>query len=256
MATTEPLAQGTGRDVEDVTEDFAEDCAGIAAGEAAGSVPPYRGRPERHPRQRPVPLVLDPDAVELRAPVFGAADVSPLDADLTTGHHGEPLGERITVGGRVLDGRGRPVRGQLVELWQANAAGRYVHRMDRHAAPLDANFTGAGRCLTDDDGRYRFTTIRPGAYPDVTRHNAWRPSHLHFSLFGTAFTQRLVTQMYFPGDPLLPYDSIWTSVRDATARRRLVAAYDPGLNEPGLSLGYRWDVVLDGPAATWAEEGR
>ncbi|MEV4874272.1 protocatechuate 3,4-dioxygenase subunit beta [Streptomyces syringium] len=248
MAATEPSAQDTGRDVADFPE--------VTPDEGTDTVPPYLGRPERHPLQWPVPLVLDPDAVELRAPVFGTADVSPLDADLTIGHRGEPLGERITVGGRVLDGRGRPVRGQLVELWQANAAGRYVHRMDRHAAPLDANFTGAGRCLTDDDGRYRFTTIRPGAYPDVTRHNAWRPSHLHFSLFGTAFTQRLVTQMYFPGDPLLPYDSIWTSVRDTPARRRLVAAYEPGLNEPGRSLGYRWDIVLDGPDATWAEEGR
>ncbi|GGR42864.1 protocatechuate 3,4-dioxygenase subunit beta [Streptomyces netropsis] len=248
MAASEPLVQGTGRD--------GAGFAGVTAGDGPGGVRPYVGRVERHPLQPPVPLVLDPDAVERRAPVFGAADVSPLDADLTLGHRGEPLGERITVGGRVLDGRGRPVRGQLVELWQANAAGRYVHRADRHAAPLDPNFTGAGRCLTDDDGRYRFTTIRPGAYPDVTHHNAWRPSHLHFSLFGTAFTQRLVTQMYFPGDPLLPHDSIWTSVRDASARRRLVAAYDPGLNEPERSLGYRWDIVLDGPDATWAEEGR
>lgn len=219
--------------------------------------PPYVGRIARRPQQPPVPLPLAPGAVELTGPVFGTADVSPSDADLTRQHGGEPLGERITVGGRVLDGRGRPVRGQLVELWQANAAGRYRNRLDRHAAPLDPNFTGAGRALTDDEGRYRFTTVRPGAYPfpSAVHPNAWRPPHLHFSVFGSAFTQRLVTQMYFPGDPLLPYDPIWNSVPDARARERLVAVYDPELNEPEWSLGYRWDIVLDGPDATWTEEG-
>ncbi|MFI1971466.1 protocatechuate 3,4-dioxygenase subunit beta [Streptomyces cinnamoneus] len=223
---------------------------------AGGAAPPYLGPVERRPRRPPVPLRLAPGAVELSGPVFGPADVGPLDCDLTRQHTGEPLGERITVSGRVLDGWGRPVRGQLVELWQANAAGRYVHRLDRHRAPLDPNFTGTGRCLTDDEGHYRFTTIRPGAYPWAHHRNAWRPSHLHFSLFGTAFTQRLVTQMYFPDDPLLPYDAVWNAIADTTARRRLIAAYDPGLNEPDESLGYRWDIVLDGPDATWAEEGR
>ncbi|MEU4209292.1 protocatechuate 3,4-dioxygenase subunit beta [Streptomyces sp. NPDC026206] len=223
---------------------------------AEPSVPPYAGAVERRPLRPPVPLVPVPGAVELAGPVFGPADVGPLDGDLTRQHRGEPLGERISVGGRVLDSRGRPVRGQLVELWQANAAGRYAHPLDRHRAPLDPHFTGAGRCLTDAEGHYRFVTIRPGAYPWAHHHNAWRPSHLHFSLFGTAFTQRLVTQMYFPDDPLLPYDAVWRSVPGAAARRRLVAAYDPGLNEPGFCLGYRWDIVLDGPDATWCEEGR
>ncbi|MFI9237984.1 protocatechuate 3,4-dioxygenase subunit beta [Streptomyces sp. NPDC053079] len=216
----------------------------------------YTGLPERRPHHTPVPLPPDPEAVELSGPVFGPADVTPADSDLTRRHPGEPLGERITVTGRVLDGRGRPVRGQLVELWQANAAGRYAHRADRHAAPLDPNFTGAGRCLTDDAGRYRFTTIRPGAYPLAGLPNVWRPAHLHFSFFGRAFTQRLVTQMYFPGDPLLPYDGVLAALDDDRARGRLVAGYDPALNEPEFSLGYRWDVVLDGPAATWTEGSR
>jgi protocatechuate 3,4-dioxygenase beta subunit len=214
--------------------------------------PPYRSSGARHPR-RPLVAATDPDAVELTGPVFGATDVTPLDADLTRRHQGEPLGERMTVTGRVLDRRGRPVRGQLVEIWQANASGRYAHQRDQHPAPLDPNFTGAGRCLTDDEGRYAFTTVKPGAYPWRNHDNAWRPAHIHFSLFGEAFTQRLVTQMYFPGDPLFPYDPILQSVTDPAARQRLVADYDHGLSVPESSLGYRWDIVLDGPAATWTE---
>ncbi|WP_369383371.1 protocatechuate 3,4-dioxygenase subunit beta [Streptomyces sp. cg36] len=218
-----------------------------------GTIPPYEGEPLRHPARAPVP-VLDPDAVELWGPVFGPADVGVLDHDLTARHRGEPLGERITVSGRVLDGRGRPVAGQLAEIWQANSAGRYAHDRDRHHAPLDPHFTGVGRTLTDADGRYSFTTIRPGAYPWDHYPGAWRPAHIHFSLFGTAFTQRLVTQMYFPGDPLLALDPILDSVGDR-ARNRLVAAYDPQLSRPEHSLGYRWDIVLDGPAATAFEGG-
>ncbi|GGL04728.1 protocatechuate 3,4-dioxygenase subunit beta [Sphaerisporangium melleum] len=217
--------------------------------------PPYRSSILRHPRQ-PLVAVRDPDAVELTGPVFGVTDVTELDADLTRRHAGEPLGERIRVTGRVLDGDGRPVRGQLVEIWQANAAGRYAHQRDQHPAPLDPNFTGAGRCLTDDEGRYAFTTIRPGAYPWRNHDNAWRPAHIHFSLFGAAFTQRLVTQMYFPGDPLFPFDPIMQSVTDDAARERLVARYEHDLSTPEWSLGYRWDIVLSGPAATWMEEGR
>ncbi|MGW7001788.1 protocatechuate 3,4-dioxygenase subunit beta [Streptomyces sp. NPDC054933] len=215
---------------------------------------PYRGALWRQPKN-PLVVVDDPDAVELTGPVFGSADVCDLDSDLTRQHHGEPLGERITVIGRVLDRSGRPVRGQLVEVWQANAAGRYAHRRDQHQAPLDPHFTGAGRCLTDDQGRYRFTTIRPGAYPWGNHSNAWRPAHIHFSLFGTAFTQRLITQMYFPGDPLLPLDPILQAVGDDAARQRLVAAYDPELSTPDWALGYRWDIVLGGPSATRTEEG-
>ncbi|MEV0096652.1 protocatechuate 3,4-dioxygenase subunit beta [Streptomyces sp. NPDC050738] len=220
---------------------------------------PYRSSVLRHPQQPLVAVEIsgDPEAVELTGPVFGPADVSELDGDLTRRHTGEPLGERITVSGRLLDGRGRPVRGQLIELWQANASGRYAHRRDQHPAPLDPNFTGVGRVLTSPtDGSYSFTTIKPGAYPWRNHENAWRPAHIHFSLFGTAFTQRLITQMYFPGDPLFAYDPILHSVTDDAARARLVATYDHALSSPEFSLGYRWDIVLDGPSATWIEEGR
>lgn len=216
---------------------------------------PYRGSALRHPR-RPLVAPHDPEAVELSGPVFGVTDVTELDNDLTRQHQGEPLGERITVAGRVLDRSGHPVRGQLVEIWQANASGRYAHQRDQHPAPLDPNFTGVGRCLTNDRGEYAFTTIKPGAYPWRNHTNAWRPAHIHFSLFGTAFTQRLVTQVYFPGDPLFAYDPILQSVTDDAARQRLVAAYDHALSVPERSLGYRWDIVLDGPAGTWLEEGR
>jgi protocatechuate 3,4-dioxygenase beta subunit len=216
---------------------------------------PYRSSVLRHPEQ-PLVALDDPDAVELSGPVFGVTDVTALDADLTRQHLGEPLGERIMVTGRVLGRDRRPVRGQLVEVWQANASGRYAHQRDQHPAPLDPNFTGVGRCLTDDQGRYAFTTIKPGAYPWRNHDNAWRPAHIHFSLFGTAFAQRLVTQMYFPGDPLFDHDPIMQSVTDDAARSRLVAAYDHDLSTPEWSLGYRWDIVLSGPAATWIEEGR
>ncbi|OPC81674.1 protocatechuate 3,4-dioxygenase subunit beta [Embleya scabrispora] len=212
----------------------------------------YRSTELRSPRQ---PLVIPPSgATEPTGPVFGLADVHPLDADLTAQHVGEPLGERIVLGGRVLDESGRPLRGQLVELWQANAAGRYPHKADRHPAPLDPNFTGAGRCLTDDEGRYRFVTIKPGAYPWGNSHNAWRPAHIHFSLFGTAFTQRLVTQMYFPGDPLFAYDPIFNSVRDERARRRMIAGFDMDTTVSDWALGYRWDIVLGGASATPTED--
>ncbi|WP_172382762.1 protocatechuate 3,4-dioxygenase subunit beta [Streptomyces sp. MNP-20] len=230
---------------------------GAAAPPRSGTphgVPPYRGALLRHPRRSAVP-VRDPEAVELTGPVFGVADVTDFERDLTRQHTGEPLGERITVSGRLTDRHGRPVRGQLVEMWQANASGRYVHRRDGHAAPLDPNFTGFGRCLTDDDGAYSFTTIRPGAYPWRNHDNAWRPAHLHFSLFGRAFAQRLVTQMYFPADPLLAYDPVFLSIPDEAARARLVAAYDHGLTVPEWALGYRWDIVLDGPSATRFEDG-
>nr|MBO2512046.1 hypothetical protein [Gammaproteobacteria bacterium] len=166
------------------------------------------------------------------------------------------IGPRIVVYGRVLDENGRPVPNTLVEIWQANAAGRYAHQWEQHPAPLDPNFTGYGRCLTDDDGRYTFITIKPGPYPWRNNTNAWRPAHIHFSIFGTAFTQRLVTQMYFPGDPLLPFDPIYQSIPDEDARRRLIATYDHDLSQPEWALGFRWDIVLDGPDATYMEEGR
>jgi len=204
--------------------------------------PEYRSTVTRAPSR--VLLPLPEELHDLRAPVFGEDAVAPGDADLTAQGAGEPLGERIVVTGRVLDEDGRPVRGALLEIWQANAAGRYIHEGDQHPAPLDPNFTGAGRTLTDDDGRYRFVTVKPGAYPWRNHPNAWRPAHIHFSLFGRAFTQRLVTQMYFPGDPLFAHDPIFQSVRDPAARERLVARLDLDETTPEWALGYTWDVVL------------
>ncbi|AXX32500.1 Protocatechuate 3,4-dioxygenase beta chain [Actinosynnema pretiosum subsp. pretiosum] len=210
--------------------------------------PAYRSNALRAPRR---PLVLLPQRLtEVTGPLLGADRVGEHDHDLTAGHPGEPIGQRITLSGRVLDGGGRPVTGALVEVWQANAAGRYRHDADRHPAPLDPNFTGAGRCVTDSTGAYSFTTVRPGAYPWRNHDNAWRPAHVHFSLFGVAFTQRLITQVYFPGDPLLPLDPVFDSVRDEAARASLVAAFDLGRTVPERSLGYRWDIVLRGKDPT------
>jgi protocatechuate 3,4-dioxygenase beta subunit len=197
------------------------------------------------------PLVIVPHTLsELTGPAFGEDAVGELDHDLTRQHEGEPQGQRIVVHGRVVDGDGRPVRKALVEVWQANAAGRYVHKVDQHPAPLDPNFTGAGRCLTDDDGRYRFVTVKPGAYPWQNHDNAWRPAHIHFSLFGRAFTNRLVTQMYFPDDPLFELDPIFNSIRDAKARERMISSFDLAATEPQWALGFKFDIVLRGPAAT------
>ena len=174
---------------------------------------------------------------ELTGPVFGDGRLDETDADLTRQHAGQPLGERIVVTGRVLGSDGKPLRGQLVEIWQANAAGRYRHAVDTHDAPLDPNFTGCGRCVTDDDGTYRFVTVLPGAYPWGNHPNAWRPKHIHFSLFGRAFPERLVTQMYFPGDPLFPFDPIFNSIPDERARERLVSQFELGAD--GARLGAR-----------------
>ena len=212
---------------------------------------PYRSSVLRHPTKNP--KLVDPESIELESPAFGHRDVGAVESDLTVQHSGEPLGERMIVTGRVLDGEGRPVRGQLVEVWQANSAGRYIHQRDQHPAPLDPNFTGAGRAITDNNGRYTFTTIKPGAYPWKNHANAWRPAHIHFSLFGSAFTQRLVTQMYFPGDPLFALDPIYQSIPDPAARARLIASYDHDLSTPEWSLGYRWDIVLTGSRSTWLE---
>jgi protocatechuate 3,4-dioxygenase, beta subunit len=214
--------------------------------------PDYRSTVLRAPSR---PLVLAPARLaDLAAPAFGEETVDAGDRDLTRQHSGEPLGERILVTGSVLESDGRPVRGALVEIWQANAAGRYVHVVDQHPAPLDPNFTGAGRCLTDDEGRYEFVTVKPGAYPWKNHPNAWRPAHIHFSLFGRAFTDRLVTQMYFPGDPLFDYDPIFQSVRDPSARERLIATFDLGTTQEEWALGYLFDIVLGGTAATPLEE--
>ena len=201
----------------------------------------YVGTRLRAPKQ---PLVILPATeTELTGPAFGESAVEASDADLTRQHEGEPAGQRIIVEGRVLDSHGKPLRGQLVEIWQANAAGRYRHAVDTHDAPLDPSFSGAGRCLTDDDGRYRFLTVKPGIYPWGNHPNAWRPAHIHFSLFGRAFTERLITQMYFPDDPLFPFDPIFNSVRDETARGRLVSRFEHRADRAGpgarVPLGHR-----------------
>jgi protocatechuate 3,4-dioxygenase beta subunit len=222
------------------------------ASHPALATPEYRSTALRAPRRER--LLLPQTPTELTGPLFGAGRVGALDHDLTRQHGGEPLGERIVVHGRVIEDDGRPVPGTLIEAWQANASGRYRHAVDRHPAPLDPNFTGAGRCLTDAEGRFRFVTIRPGAYPWGNHENAWRPAHIHFSVFGRAFAQRLVTQMYFPGDPLFAHDPIFNSVRDAAARERLVAAFDLEATEPEWALAYRWDIVLRGREATPLED--
>jgi protocatechuate 3,4-dioxygenase beta subunit len=212
----------------------------------------YRSTRLRAP-QRPL-IVLPQTETELTGPAFGDERLGKLDADLTRQHRGEPLGERIIVGGRVLDEAGRPVRDSLVEVWQANATGRYRHDLDRHPAPIDPNFSGAGRCWTDSEGRYRFVTIKPGAYPWRNHDNAWRPAHIHFSLFGRAFASRLVTQMYFPGDPLFDQDPIFQSVRDPEARNRMISEFDLESTVPAWALAYRFDIVLRGPLATPMEQ--
>jgi protocatechuate 3,4-dioxygenase beta subunit len=196
----------------------------------------------RSPR-RPL-LPLPEELHSLEAPVFGEDTLDPNDGDLTAHGDGPPVGERIIVTGRLLDEDGRAVPNALIEIWQANAAGRYRHEVDRHPAPLDPNFFGAGRALTDTEGGYRFVTVKPGAYPWKNHPNAWRPAHIHFSVFGRTFAQRLVTQMYFPGDPLFPYDPIFNSVRDPAARELLIATFDLETTEPEWALGYRFDVVL------------
>jgi protocatechuate 3,4-dioxygenase, beta subunit len=204
--------------------------------------PGYRSTRLRAPTR---PLVTLAEGLHnVAGPVFGEQTIENLDNDLTKRHSGEPLGERIIVGGRVVDEDGRAIRNALLEVWQANAAGRYHHDVDQHPAPLDPNFSGAGRCLTDDEGRYRFVSIKPGAYPWGNHENAWRPAHIHFSVFGRQFTQRLVTQMYFPGDPLFAFDPIFNSVRDPRSRELLVARFDVTTTEEQWALGYRWDIVL------------
>jgi protocatechuate 3,4-dioxygenase beta subunit len=213
----------------------------------------YKGTIRRAPSQPPIQL---PHTLsELTGPVYGHNPIGPSDNDLTLHFAEAPQGERIIVAGRVLDEDGRGVPNALVEVWQANAAGRYRHTRDNHPAPIDPNFLGAGRTVTDDAGNYRFVSIKPGAYPWRNHHNAWRPAHIHFSLFGSAWVTRLVTQMYFPNDPLIPLDPILQSIPDADARARLVSRFDLSLTEPEWALGYRFDIVLRGRRATHFEEG-
>ena len=216
--------------------------------------PGYKSTALRHPKQ---PLIALPQRLtEVTAPVLPDSRFGKLDHDLTRQHDGEPIGQRIIVHGHVKEDDGRPVPNTLVEIWQANAGGRYRHRVDNWPSPIDPNFSGAGRCLTDKDGYFRFLTIRPGEYPWGNHANAWRPAHIHFSLFGRAFAQRLVTQMYFPDDPLFFQDPMYNSVadRDPKAAQRMISAFDYESTEEQWALAFRWDIVLRGEEATPTEE--
>jgi protocatechuate 3,4-dioxygenase, beta subunit len=214
--------------------------------------PGYRSTELRAPSRPLIPMRHT--LTEVTAPVFGDGRVRAVDADLTRQHEGEPQGERIIVYGQVLEDDGRPVPDTLVEVWQANAAGRYLHAEDQHPAPLDPNFSGGGRCVTDREGRFRFVTIKPGAYPWGNHPNAWRPAHIHFSVFGRAFVQRLVTQMYFPGDPLFSQDPIFNSVPDPAARQRMICRFDLEQTIPEWALAYQFDIVLRGRESTPMED--
>jgi len=214
--------------------------------------PPYGSSLKRAPTQA---LISIPHTLsEITGPIFRKEIIDARACDLTRQGKGAPLGERIIVSGRVLDEDGRPVRESLVEIWQANSAGRYLHKIDQHDAPLDPNFNGVGQTFTNDEGRYRFVTIRPGAYPWRNHANAWRPQHIHFSLFGPAFATRLVTQMYFPGDPLLEFDPIFNSVPDEAAKNSLISKFDWATTTPEIALGFQFDIILSGRNATPMEE--
>ena len=223
--------------------------------------PPYLYAAYQSTRRRApgMPLIDLPLTLsELTGPGPALGAVVPEDADLTrnAGTGGEAIGQRIIVTGRVLEQDGTPVPNTLLEIWQANASGRYLHKRDQWPGPLDPNFLGMGRCLTDEQGVYRFLTIRPGAYPWTNHPNAWRPAHIHFSLFGPATVSRLVTQMYFPDDPLHALDPIMNSAPTEHARASMVSAYDHAVTEPEWALGYRWDIILRGPNATSFEDVR
>ena len=209
----------------------------------------YRSTALRTPKREPL-AVSGWDETLHTAPAWMGVELG--DADLTTNGrvNGEPIGERIVLEGHVRDEDGRPVPGALLEIWQTNAAGRYVHRDEVHDAPLDPNFLGAGRCLSEADGSYRFVTIKPGSYPWGNHRNAWRPAHIHFSVFGAGIVQRLVTQMYFPGDPTLPYDPIFNATADAGVRNRLVGRFSMEDTVPGWAHCYKFDIVLAGREAT------
>jgi protocatechuate 3,4-dioxygenase, beta subunit len=198
------------------------------------------------------PLLIQKESLsQTTGPLFNDYSLGALDHDLTKNSvkEGEPVGERIVVHGRVTNEKGHPIPNTLIEIWQANSAGRYVHKVDQHNAPLDPNFLGTGRCLTDKMGNYKFYTIKPGAYPWGNHHNAWRPAHIHLSLFGTAISSRLITQMYFPNDPLFPFDPIFNAV-PPKGRELLISDFDLNITEPDFALGYRFDIVLRGHKAT------
>ena len=211
--------------------------------------PAYRSTVLRAPSRPPVRIPYGPgELARLNAATLLASigRTGPQASDLTRQHAGEPIGERIIVEGQILDGAGRPVPGALIEVWQANAAGRYAHAVDQHPAPLDPNFTGAGACISNEQGRYHFLTIRPGAYPWGNHANAWRPAHIHFSVIGNAFVERVVTQMYFPGDPLLEHDPIYGALSDQGARASLVGQLDLSATVPAFALAFHFDIVVGG----------
>ncbi|MBL29318.1 MAG: protocatechuate 3,4-dioxygenase subunit beta [Rhodospirillaceae bacterium] len=208
----------------------------------------YGSTVKRTPKRAPVRI--DHTLTEVTGPAPGAAEFGPSVTDLTHHAGGEAVGERMTVSGFVVDEDGRPLPNTVIEIWQCNAAGRYAHPVDQHDAPLDPHFLGVGHAMTDADGAYRFLTVRPGAYPWRNHKNAWRPPHIHFGLFGPGFATRLITQMYFAGDPLLPFDPIYNSIPDAAARERLCARFEMDLTQPEFALGYRFDFVLRGRDAT------
>ncbi len=246
-------ARGPARERNDVEAGGARRAQKLVSDLAPGTqpewlYPPYRSTVKRAPLQAPIRLPVS--ISELTGPSVAPAALASDDWDLTSGHQGEPIGERIYISGRVLDENARPVAHTVIEIWQCNAAGRYLHANDQHDAPLDPNFTGQGRVLTDSEGRYRFKTIRPGPYPWRNHHNAWRPAHVHFSLFGPCFATRLVTQMYFQGDPLLDSDPIFQGVADTAASQRLIARLDWEHTQPEYALGYRFDLCLRGSAET------
>ncbi len=195
---------------------------------------------------------------EVTGPLFSDITLEPGENDLTrnTDTGREAMGERIIIVGKVMDENDKPIPNSVMEIWQANSAGRYQHPADQHNAPLDPNFSGAGRCVTNGNGEYRYLTIKPGAYPWLNHPNAWRPAHIHLSLFGPSFATRLVTQFFFPGDPLIAMDPILNSIPSKSGRQRLMASYDHDVTEPQYALGYRFDVVLRGRKATPFEELR
>jgi protocatechuate 3,4-dioxygenase beta subunit len=215
--------------------------------------PDYKTSVARSPRF--ALLSLQNSASELTGPTFGHSDIDPIDNDLIRNYakSGDPIGERIIVHGRVLDENGRPVPNTLVEIWQANAGGRYRHKKDTYLAPIDPNFGGCGRTLTDENGAYIFRTVKPGAYPWRNWVNNWRPAHIHVSVFGTAFAQRLITQMYFEGDPLIGKCPIVKSIPDQRAIDQLVAALDLNATIPLDSIAYKFDIILRGSRSTFFE---
>lgn len=210
--------------------------------------PPYKSTAKRGPTQAPLRINAQTPATQNL--VISPSLILPNDIDLTAHGDGEPLGEKIVVTGRVFDEDGKPVRNSLLEVWQCNAAGRYWHKKDQHDAPLDPNFYGFGKMFTDNEGRYRFVSIKPGPYPWGNHHKAWRPAHIHFSLFGNVYAQRLVTQMYFPNDPLFDYDPIYQSIPDEAARQRLISRFSIDETVDDKMLGYEFDIVLRGSNAT------